>query len=195
MRIAIFGGTFNPIHKGHIFLANQAKKSLQLDKVVFVPAYIPPHKKSDGIISSDKRFSMIRLAVWGKPYFGVSRYEIDRKEKVYSVETAKHFKSVLPKDTELFFLIGADSLKGLDKWKDSRKLFNLCEFAVFSRPGVNLGKKTQGIRAIEIDALDISSTQVRELIKQGKSINGLVPRPVADYIMRRGLYRQGSGTN
>jgi nicotinate-nucleotide adenylyltransferase len=189
MRIAIFGGTFNPIHKGHIFLANQAKKSLELDKVVFVPAYIPPHKKSDGIISSDKRFSMIRLAVWGKPYFEVSRYEIDRKERVYSVETVKHFKSVLPKGTELFFLIGADSLKGLDKWRDSKKLFNLCEFVVFSRPGFNLGRKTQGIRAVKIDALDVSSTQVRELIKQGKSISGLVPKPVAAYIMRKHLYR------
>ena len=189
MRIAIFGGTFNPIHKGHIFLANQAKKSLQLDKVIFIPAYIPPHKKSDGIISSDKRFSMIRLAVWGNPYFGVSRYEIDRKEKVYSVETVRHFKSVLPKDTKLFFLIGADSLKGLDKWKDSKKLFNLCEFAVFSRPGFSLGKETQGIRAMKIDALDISSTQVRELIKQGKSIRALVPQTVAAYIKRRGLYK------
>jgi nicotinate-nucleotide adenylyltransferase len=189
MRIAIFGGTFNPIHKGHVFLAKQAKNKLKLNKIIFVPAYIPPHKKSEGIIRADKRFRMIKLALSGKPYFDVSRYEIDRKKKVYSVETIRHFKKVFPKDTQLFFLIGADSLKGLDKWKDSKKLFNLCKFVVFSRPGFKWSKKTPGIKAIEIDALDISSTQVRSFIKQGKLIRSLVPKPVADYIHLKRFYR------
>jgi len=189
MRIAIFGGTFNPIHKGHMFLAKQAKKTLKLDKVVFVPAYIPPHKSSQGIIDADKRFHMIELAISGKPNFTVSRYEIDKKKKVYSVETAAHFKKVFPKGTQLFFLTGADSLKGLDKWKDADKFFDLCEFVVFSRPGFGLGTKELRIRAIEINALDVSSTQVRARIKKDKSITDLVPKLVADYIKHKRLYR------
>jgi nicotinate-nucleotide adenylyltransferase len=191
MRIAIFGGTFNPIHKGHILLARQAKKSQKLDKIIFVPAYIPPHKKSKGIISADKRFRMIQLALSGKPYLDVSRYEIDRKKKVYSIETIRHFRRVFPKDTRLFFLIGADSLKGLNQWKDLKKLFNLCEFVVFSRPGFNLSgfRLKPDIKTVEINALDISSTVIRQRIKKGKSISGLVPKPVADYIRRKGLYK------
>jgi len=189
MRIAIFGGTFNPIHKGHIFLATQAKKTLKLNKVVFVPAYIPPHKSSQGIMDADERFHMIELAISGKPSFTVSHYEINKKKKVYSVETAEHFKKVFPKSTQLFFLTGADSLKGLDKWKDADKLFGLCEFVVFSRPGFGLGTKEPCIRAIEMAALDISSTHVRECIKKDRSIIGLVPKPVADYIRRKRLYR------
>jgi nicotinate-nucleotide adenylyltransferase len=191
MRIAIFGGTFNPIHKGHMFLARQAKRALNLDKIIFVPAYIPPHKKSNDIIDARQRLRMIELAISGRACFDISKYEIDKKEKVYSIQTVRHFKRFFPRGTELFFLIGADSLKGLDKWKESHKLFDLCEFAVFSRPGFKLSgfQSKFCISKIKIDALDISSTQVREFINQGKSISRLVPKPVKDYINRKGLYR------
>ena len=189
MRIAIFGGTFNPIHKGHMCLAKQAKKALKLDKIVFVPAYIPPHKSSQGVIGADKRFHMIELAISGKPDFSVSRYEINKKKKVYSVETVAYFKKVFPKNTQLFFLAGADSLKGLSRWKKSDRLIGLCEFVAFSRPGFELDTKTPRIKTINMTALDISSTCVRECIKKDKSITGLVPKAVADYIKQKSLYR------
>ena len=190
MHIAIFGGTFNPIHKGHMCLAKQAKKTLKLDKIVFVPAYIPPHKSSQGIIGADKRFHMIELAISGKPDFSVSRCEISKKKKVYSVDTVAHFKKAFPKNTQLFFLAGADSLKGLNWWKESDRLIGLCEFVAFSRPGFELDtKKTPRIKAIKMAALDISSTGVRERIKEDRSIAGLVPKAVADYIKQKSLYR------
>jgi len=170
-------------------LAKQATNTLKLNKVVFVPAYIPPHKSSQGIMDADKRFHMIELAISGKANFSVSRYEIDIKKKVYSVDTATHFKKFFPKNTQLFFLAGADSLKGLGQWKDSDKLIDICEFVVFSRPGFELDTKTPRIKTIKMAALDISSTHVRECIKKDKSITGLVPKTVADYIKSKNLYR------
>jgi nicotinate-nucleotide adenylyltransferase len=196
MRIAIFGGTFNPIHKGHIFLARQAKKTLELDKVIFVPSYLPPHKSAQGIIDADDRCRMIELAISGNPDFGVSRHEIDKQKTAYSVDTIRYFKGYFPKDTQLFFIIGADSLEGLDRWRDADKIFDLCEFIAFSRPGFRLTKrKNRGPRGIEINALGVSSTQVRERVKNNVSIKGLVPKPVADYIKRRRLYKARSLSN
>jgi nicotinate-nucleotide adenylyltransferase len=189
MKIGILGGTFNPLHKGHLFLARSAKKALGLDKVIFVPAYVPPHKNSAGIIHAEKRFYMIRLAISGEPDFAVSRYEIDKKKRVYSVDTISYFKRKFPKKTQLFFLAGADSLNSLSLWKDIDTLLNLCEFVVFSRPGSSLKIKQKKISSIQIKALDISSTQVRMLVKNNNSIKRLVPVPVERYIKKKGLYR------
>jgi len=191
MRVAIFGGTFNPVHKGHIFLAVQAKRILKLDKVIFVPARIPPHKVPAGIINPAKRFHMIRLAVSGKKGFNVSRYELDKKGKAYSIDTVRYFRKILPKRTRLYFLTGADVINGLDAWKESEKLFTLCDFVIFSRPGFRLGPKESGFKTLDINALDVSSTMIRGLILENRPINGLVPGPVEAYIAREGLYRQG----
>ncbi len=189
MRIGIFGGTFNPVHKGHLFLADQAKKRLDLNKIIFVPAYTPPHKPPEGIIDADKRYHMVKLAVSGRRHLGVSRYEIDRKSKVYSIDTIRYFKRIFPKHAQLFFLLGADALKGLNLWKNLNKIFELCELIVFSRPGFSLKTPENRIRVIGINALDISSTGIRDAIKNNDSIMRLVPRPVADYIKRKKLYR------
>jgi nicotinate-nucleotide adenylyltransferase len=189
MRIGIFGGTFNPVHKGHLFLAGQAKKSLDLNEIIFVPAYTPPHKPPEGIIDADKRHHMVKLAVSDKQYLSVSRYEIDRKSKVYSIDTIRHFKRIFPKHAQLFFLLGADALSGLNLWKDLDKIFKLCELIVFSRPGFNLKTTESRIKVVGINALDVSSTSVRDAIKNNYSIRGLVPKAVADYIKRKRLYR------
>jgi nicotinate-nucleotide adenylyltransferase len=189
MRIGIFGGTFNPVHKGHLFLADQAKKHLDLNKIIFVPAYTPPHKPPEGIIDADKRYHMLKLALSGRQHLGVSRYEIDRKSKVYSIDTIRYFKRISSKHAQLFFLVGADALEGLNLWKDLNKIFELCELIVFSRPGFSLKTPENRIRAVCIDALDISSTSVRDAIKNNYSIKGLVSKAVADYIKRNKLYR------
>jgi nicotinate-nucleotide adenylyltransferase len=189
MRIGIFGGTFNPVHKGHLFLADQAKKHLDLNKVIFVPAYTPPHKPPEGIIDADKRCHMLKLALSGSRYSGVSRYEVDRKRKVYSIDTIRYFKRISPKHAKLFFLLGADSLKSLSLWKDLNKIFELCELIVFSRPGFSLKTPENRIKTVYIDALDMSSSGVRDAIKNNYSIRELVPKTVADYIKRNKLYR------
>ena len=135
MRIGIFGGTFNPVHNGHLALCKESKQRLKLEKIIFVPAYIPPHKDSKGIIDAEERYQMLELAIGQEEGFEISRYEIDRKEKVYSINTIAHFKALYSDSAELFFLTGSDSLKGLKSWKDIDKLLKLCRFAVFSRPG------------------------------------------------------------
>jgi nicotinate-nucleotide adenylyltransferase len=189
MNIAIFGGTFNPIHKGHLFLAEQAEKILGLNKVIFVPAYIPPHKSCSDIISAAERFHMIKLAISGRKSFSVSCLEIEKRKKIYSVDTVRYFKKKFPNHTRLFFLIGADQLKGLSSWKDADKLIGLCEFVVFSRPGFSLKENPHDIKVARIEELDISSTQVRDRIKNNKSIKRFVPKSVADYIMSNNLYK------
>ncbi len=189
MRIGLFGGTFNPVHNGHISLASQAKLKLRLDKVIFIPTYIPVHKDSEKMIPAIDRLSMIELAIGKKAGFEVSPYEIDRKEKVYSVDTIKHFKDSYPQETEFFFLTGADSLAGLDTWKDIDKIFTLCDFIVFTRPGFAKADNIKNVTYIDMDEVDISSTQIRENISRDNPISELVPFQVADYIVKKNLYK------
>lgn len=195
MRIGIFGGTFNPVHNGHLALAEEAISRLRLDKVVFVPAYIPVHKSRAGVISADDRVRMIELAAEAGTGFEISRYEIDRKKKTYSIETVRHFRQAYPKAEELFFLAGADSLSGIDSWKEADKLLKLCRFAVFSRPGFPKGDTGQGIEFVDMQGIGISSTQVRRLIRENKPFDDLVPKRVADYILRNNLYKTGGVDN
>ncbi len=189
MRVGLFGGTFNPVHNGHMALATDALFRLKLDKLIFIPAYIPPHKTSAEIADAEERFKMLKIATAGNPAFIVSRYEIDRKDKVYTIETVKHFKDEYPKDTGIFFLAGADSLTYIYSWKDVDELLTLVKFVVFCRPGFTRESHIKGIRVMEMHEVGISSTQVREFIKQGRPISSLVPEKVADYIQKESLYR------
>ena len=164
-RIGILGGTFNPVHKGHLNLARALYRILKLDKVIFVPSYIPPHKKLAGRATSRERLKMVKLAIKGNNRFGISLFEIDKKETSYSIDTLRFFKKKFGRDTQLFFLTGADSLAGLKKWKSLKNIFKLAEFIVATRPGYKFKKGSSEIEFIRIKPMDISSTKIRQLIK------------------------------
>lgn len=188
MKIAILGGTFNPIHNGHLALANTAAETFTLDKVIFIPTYIPPHKNIEDIISAEDRLAMIELAIEDNDKFETSRLEINRRNVSYSVNTISYIKNIYPKDTNLFFLIGSDSLATLDTWKNIDKLLSMCRFIVGVRPGYALEPKYKGIEIMPMTPVEISSTEIRKMVKEDKDILGLVPDKVADYIEKFKLY-------
>jgi len=189
MRIGILGGTFNPIHIGHLILAEESMEKLGLDKVVFVPSYIPPHKRREGIASADDRYVMVVLAVRQNPKFEVSRAEIDRAGKSYSVDTLKEFKKRYGKNAGLFFITGSDSLPELDSWKAIDEILKLSQFVVATRPGYALEKLPQGARIVSITPVDISSSQIRKRVRGNRSIRYLVPEEVRKYIVDKRLYK------
>ena len=189
MRIGILGGTFNPIHVGHLVLAEEAREKLNLDKVIFVPAYIPPHKKDDELADPNDRFKMVELALRGNSDFEVSAFEIDAKTTSYSVETLKAFKKKYGEEAKLFFITGADSLGEIYSWKEVDQIFKLSKFIVANRPGYDMANVPNGIDVVTITSLEISSSLIRKKIGEGKSIRYLVPEPVREYIIARRLYR------
>lgn len=188
MRIGIFGGTFNPIHFGHLVLAEQAYEKLNLDKVIFVPCYYPPHKKSLRLVAPGQRYSMVKLAIQGNPRFEISDIEIKRKGCSYSVDTLRQLKNIYKK-AELFFISGSDVSNQISKWKSINEIFGLAKFVLAKRPGYRLKKYNRNISIISITELDISSSMVRRKIKTGQSIRYLMPMRVYKYIKEKRLYR------
>lgn len=188
MKIGILGGTFNPIHFGHLVLAEEVKEALTLDKVIFVPANLPPHKDDKDVIPSEHRLKMVKLATKDNPHFSVSDIEIRRKGKSYSVDTLKEFKKRFAKDRELFFIVGSDAITYLREWKDVGELFKLAHFVMATRPGYALNEENSNILTVSIKAIDISAFEIRQRIKEDKSIRYLVPEAVRRYIIRKELY-------
>ena len=188
MNIGIFGGTFNPIHKGHLNLAKEVKRILKLDKVIFVPTYLPPHKSNKGIIPAGHRLKMVRLATHSAAGLSVSDVEIRRRGKSYTIDTLKVMKRKY-RLSRLFFLIGSDSLEYLDGWKDLSEVFELADFVVVNRPGCPRRALPKGALWLRIKPLDISSRIIRELIRQGRPINKFVDVLVGQYIHKHNLYQ------
>lgn len=188
MKIGILGGTFNPIHLGHLILAEEAREKLGLDKIIFVPAYLPPHKDNGGvIIPAEERLSMVRLAIKGNPAFSVSDLEIRRGGRSYTIDTVRQFRARFPKH-KLFFIIGSDLLNYLKEWKDVRDVISLVTFIAATRPGYALERIPAYIRTLSIRAVDISAFEIRKRIKEGKSFRYLVTNAVYDHIRRKKLY-------
>jgi nicotinate-nucleotide adenylyltransferase len=203
--IGIFGGTFDPVHTGHLIIAEQTRESLELEKIVFIPNGDPPHKDS---VYTDKKFrlEMVKLAVADNENFAVSEIETAKEGLSYTVDTIAELKQSL--DNELFFIMGADSLVSIKTWHRYEELLEMCNFAVFPRLTVNNDKtieyqdqgklqlwiennlKTSGGKFIFIDfpMLDISSTEIRRKIKGKKSLRYLVPGRVIEYINEKKLY-------
>lgn len=189
MRIGILGGTFNPIHIGHLVLAEEAKESLKLDRVIFIPAFMPPHKNSSSIINPDDRLQMVCLAVQGNDAFEVSDIEIRKQRMSYSVYTLRDLHKQYGKGTGFFLITGSDSLGELTSWKNIQEVFRMSQFVVASRPGFPVKDVPSQIKVVLITPLEISSTQIRRKIREGHSIRYLVPDPVRGYILEKGLYR------
>lgn len=193
MRIGILGGTFNPVHYGHLAAAAEAAQEFDLGKVVFVPSFLPPHKNDSDIAPSRGRFQMCLLATQSHPSFSVSSLELERGGKSYSIETVREFLNIYGKDTGLYFIIGVDAILEISTWKDKEELFQLCEFIVASRPGFRaegIDKRIfRYLHLIKVPALDISSTEIRRRVREGKNIKYLLPEKVEEYIYEHKLYR------
>ncbi|MDD2927364.1 MAG: nicotinate-nucleotide adenylyltransferase [Candidatus Omnitrophica bacterium] len=188
MKIGILGGTFNPVHIGHLILAEEAREKLALEKIIFVPANQPPHKDNGDIAAGSIRLKMLKLAIKGNKHFGVSDAEIKRQGRSYTIDTIREFKQKYPSD-ELYFIIGSDLLKYLDEWKDLAEINKMVKFIAATRPGYPLEKIPAYIKTLGIRAVDISGFEVRRCIQENKSFRYLVPEAVFNYINKKGLYK------
>lgn len=189
MRIGILGGTFNPIHIGHLILAEEALVKLNLDKIVFVPTYIPPHKSVEGSVKPQDRLKMVELAIADNPKFELSRFEVESKKKSYSVDTLKEFRRVNGDDAQLYFITGSDLLKDLFSWKNVNDIFKMSKFVVANRPGYPVTDVPKEVETVVITPIEISSEDIRRRLKQGRSIRYLVTDKVRGYIIERNLYK------
>jgi nicotinate-nucleotide adenylyltransferase len=203
LKIGIMGGTFNPIHHGHLVTAGEALSQFCLDKVIFVPSGDPPHKNSREEKIAEHRYLMTVIATSSNKNFFVSRIEIDRKGKSYTVDTMRELKKLYGEDTDLFFITGADAILEILSWKKTEEIMELCSFIAATRPGYNISKiqdlkerlfkKTSGsiekMFIMEIPALAISSTDIRKRVKENRPIDYLVPEGVSNYILKHGLYK------
>jgi nicotinate-nucleotide adenylyltransferase len=198
MRLGLFGGTFDPIHLGHLILAEQCRESCELDRVWFVVAGEPPHKRGDRTAVAH-RLEMARIAVAGHSAFAVSEIEATRPGPHYSVETLEAVRRERPLD-ELYFLIGADSLNDLPNWREPGRIAELATIVVVNRAGVEpvdpavfpkFGPRALPILSVTIPSIGIASTDLRRRVAEGKSIRFMVPRGVEAYIEAQGLYRAG----
>lgn len=188
-RIGILGGTFDPIHIGHLAMAKMAQDQMRLDQVIFVPSFLPPHKSSGQIVAANDRLKMVRLAIKGARGFSVSDFEVKKTGKSYSVDTLRHFKKVFPKGTKLFFIVGEDAYTGLKNWRKIEEILNIVEFIVVNRPGPF--EKTGRVHChhVVMPGIDISSSYIRQRIGQKKEVKYFVPEDVFRYINKNKLYR------
>lgn len=198
-KLGIMGGTFDPLHYGHLLAGEWAREACQLDKVVFVPAARPPHKNLDTVLDSQHRYAMVKLGIRGNPYFDASAVELERQGLSYTVETVSVYLERYP-GVEIFFILGMDALLLTSTWKDVDRLAGLCQFVVATRPGYTIDREAeafQGIPAalwdnivvITIPGMNISSSGIRARVAEGKTIKYLLPLPVEKYIYEHHLYR------
>ena len=212
MQVGLFGGSFNPIHLGHLRSAEEDREALNLDLVYFIPAASPPHKTEGDLAPAEHRLAMVRLATKGNRHFMASDVEIRRTGRSYTIETVKYFLATLRQPATLYLLMGADQFAELNTWKDSDELVSLCNIAVHTRLREDeSGPSKVSLAAIEsfgyiqeqdhyvhksgntlsfvaTSVLPYSATAIRRKIQRGQSINYLVPSDVVDYIQRHALY-------
>jgi len=181
------GGTFNPIHIGHLAIAQTAFEKLKLEKVIFVPSNLPPHKKGRDLVPAKKRYQMVELAIKKYNHFDASSFEIKKEGKSYSVDTVKYFNLLYP-NKKLYFIVGEDSLPTLNKWKDINEIIRYVQFVVINRDGSIHRKSPINVKSLSMPSLDIASSQIREQIKSKRRVDFLLPHLVWNYIKRDNLY-------
>lgn len=192
MNAGVLGGTFDPIHIGHLLLGEAAREELLLDKVIFIPAGNQWRKEQvdRDIAPAEHRLGMVRLAIAGNPAFEASAIEIEREGPSYSVDTLAALRGEMP-DARLWFIVGADALADMPNWYESERIFELASVCVAGRPGED--ERTTAFRDrvtwLEMPEIEISSTAIRERVKSGRSVRYMVPDGVRDYISEHGLYR------
>lgn len=202
-RLAIMGGTFDPIHYGHLVAAEAALHKFELDKVIFMPAGNPVFKKGTRVADKESRFIMTFLATLGNKHFEVSRLEIEREGDTYTIDTVEQVRKLCDPDVKLYFITGADAISYIFSWKDPVRLVSMCEFIAVTRPGYknctlfdNIEKLSDKyknkIHYMEIPALSISSTDIRQRVKLNYPIKYLLPDNVVSFIEKAGLYKEES---
>ena len=196
-RLGVMGGTFDPIHYGHLVAAEEARAQLGLETVMFVPCREPPHKKDYRVTDAEHRYAMTLAATCANPYFTVSRIELERPGPSYSLDTLRQLHQQHPQ-AELFFITGADAVRELPTWHQPRQLVALCHLIAVTRPGYDftglereLGDLASGVRAITAPGVEVSSTEIRERVARGWTIRYLTPPAVEIYIAKHALYRRG----
>lgn len=215
-RIGLFGGTFNPIHLGHLRTVVEVSEELHLDVVHLIPSAMPPHKTSHALIKAEDRLKMAQIAVEGSPLFQLSDVELKRSGPSYTIDTVRHFKVLFGDDAELFWIVGSDAFLELDTWKAYQQLLDEIAFIVMTRPGPVVGEnpkdvldafirskisgdyclapsgylhpEKQPIVPVRVSLIEISSSRIRDLIRSGKSIEFMVPEKVRQFITQKGLY-------
>ena len=187
MNIGILGGSFDPVHNGHMSLAGKALKQLKLDALFFLPAYIPPHKNRELAPAADRK-KMLELAAAGNKKFSVSDYELRNRSKSYTYKSLKYFAKKYPA-ARLYFIMGSDSAAGFKTWKNPDKIRSFAEIAVGARAGSRF--KNAGFIFLKGNIADISSTVIREKIKKGVSLKKYLPPAVERYIKQNGIYGKG----
>lgn len=203
MRTAIFGGSFNPVHNGHVNLVRETAEKAGLDRVIVMPTFISPFKKDSDVFVADgaDRLEMCRLAFEDMPFVSVSDYELSRQKVSYTVDTLRHYKAELP-DDELYFIMGSDMLLSLKKWNSFEEIMGLCTIIAASREEneSDIGKlreeahyleKYGRVIVVNISAFEVSSTEIREKIMNNRDISCYVPKKVVKYILDTNLYSQG----
>jgi nicotinate-nucleotide adenylyltransferase len=188
-KAALFGGTFDPVHLGHLQIAEWVRNLLQLDKVVFVPNYIHPLRKRGNITSSDFRLQMLKAALQDFPSFEYDPVEIERGGISYTIDTLRYFHNLYPK-SELFFLIGADNLTDFPKWKDPQGILELAKIVVYNRGTVEIPASLPSGRIILTDSphINISSTEIRKRLAAGLSCDNMLPDAVLHFIEENQVY-------
>ncbi|MDY0815084.1 nicotinate-nucleotide adenylyltransferase [Kitasatospora purpeofusca] len=189
-RLGVMGGTFDPIHHGHLVAASEVASAFHLDEVIFVPTGQPWQKTDREVSQAEDRYLMTVIATAENPQFSVSRIDIDREGPTYTVDTLRDLRALHP-DADLFFITGADALAQILSWRDSEELFSLAHFIGCTRPGHTLtdaGLPVGGVSLVEVPALAISSTDCRDRVAKGEPVWYLVPDGVVRYIDKRALY-------
>jgi nicotinate-nucleotide adenylyltransferase len=220
MRIGLFGGTFDPIHWGHLRSAEEVREAFALDRILFIPTAKPPHKRGQTKTSQRDRLAMVRLALASNPNFGVSTVEINRPGVSYSIDTLRYFAARKRRQDTYYFILGLDAFREIGTWKDFKEVFPLCNFIVTSRPGSRKANLLSGtsiavrklfcydpkerthrhrsgttLHFLQLTDFAVSASDIRARVRQGKSIRYLVPQTVEEYIGKRHLYREPAEEN
>ncbi|REE95576.1 nicotinate-nucleotide adenylyltransferase [Thermomonospora umbrina] len=192
-RLGVMGGTFDPIHHGHLVAASEVAHLFRLDEVVFVPTGRPWQKTERKVAAAEDRYLMTVIATASNPRFSVSRVDVDRPGSTYTIDTLRDMREIHGPDTELFFITGADALAKMISWHNAEEMFTLAHFVGCTRPGHHLkdpGLPDGRVSLVEVPALSISSTECRARVRDGEPIWYLVPDGIVQYINKRSLYRE-----
>ena len=203
MRVGVLGGTFDPVHNGHLIIAEEAQAKLGLAKIIFIPAGRPWFKDGENVSDMGRRLAMLELAVNGNPSFEIDTLELEREGATYTIDTIEELRKRMGEGVELFFILGIDALSELGRWKNPERLAAMCNFATMRRPGFteldleSMEREVSGVSGkvhiLDNVQVDISSSDIRERVERGQSIRYLVPPAVRSYIEEHGLYRAQCG--
>ena len=196
-RIALYGGTFDPVHIGHIEVARRVSQLFEIEKVLFIPAQMAPHKIGRPVTEPIHRYAMLALATQDDPQLLISTFELDAPDRRYTVDTVAHFQQALGDSTELFFIMGADSWAEITTWRDWERLLTMTNHVVVTRPGyetsrTHVGKVGDRIFFTDVVMNDVSATNIRRLARGGRwdELKNLLPGPVLEYIKKYEIYRE-----